>query len=112
MMLYLGNLPRAASEQRLARLMHLPRGALNRLRIIKKPGRDGDTIRYGLLYVDSEAEAKRLRVRSRGLQLDGQPVEVREFQKRVASNERRALDWRSRPWPHKERRLRERRRPN
>ena len=43
--------------------------------------------------------------------LDGIAIEVREFHRRAAANERRALDWRKRPWPHPERRKSERRRP-
>ncbi|MAT65588.1 MAG: hypothetical protein CMN57_08075 [Gammaproteobacteria bacterium] len=109
MMLFIGNLPQSATTARLADALRLGHEDAHRLRIIRKPGRDGGMQRYAVLQVRTPAAANRLLGRSNKLRLNGQPLELREFCKRIANNERRALNWRSKPWPHAERRRSERR---
>ena len=112
MTLFFGNLPMSASVPALIRLLHLPESAgRSRLRIIKKRAVDGAMIRYALYQTASESEARKLMARSGRVALDGQPIFIREFSRRVANNDRRAPDWRERPWPHAERRVSDRRQP-
>lgn len=110
MNLFIGNLPSGATEGDLRAMLRLPlNDAAHRLRIFKKADRLGHTLRFGLVHVDSAADLRKMLQRHRDARLKGQPLQVREFQPRAAGNERRALDWRSRPWPHAERRMAERR---
>jgi len=56
-----------------------------------------------------EAEADRLIREMEGVSCYGRVLEVREFIHRTYSNERRALNWREKPWHKTERRISERR---
>lgn len=110
MNLFIGNLPSTATEHDLSALLRLPRGeVLRRLRIFKRPDRQGHTLRYGVVHVESDADLRKMLARSRNAQLNGQSLSVREFIPRAAGNERRDLNWRTRSWPHAERRKAERR---
>lgn len=110
MNLFIGNLPVTATEGDLLSLLRLPReDATRRLRIFKRADRKGSTQRFGLVYVESDADLRKMLARSRDAQLDGQRLNVREYYSRAAGNERRALNWRSRTWLHAERRSSERR---
>jgi RNA recognition motif-containing protein len=109
MLIFVGDLPKGATEQDLWRLGRLSDGD-GRVRVFKKPGPEGQMLRYGLLQVDSDSEARRVMDRLRLARLDGGPLRVRPFVDRHASaNERRATDWRERPWQGSERRQGERR---
>lgn len=110
MNLFIGNLPSKTTEQDLCALLRVSqRDAERRLRIFKKADRAGRTLRFGIMHVANDADMRKLLERSRGVQLQGQHLSVREYVARAAGNERRAVDWRSRPWPHLERRIAERR---
>lgn len=110
MNLFIGDLPIDATEGDLCRLLQLKqRDVARRLRIFKKAARDGHTRRFGLLHVASDTDLRKLLERGRALDLRGRRLHLREFISRAAGNERRALDWRQRPWPHPERRHAERR---
>lgn len=110
MNLFIGNLPATATEGDLQGLLRLPReAATRRLRIFKRADRKGSTLRFGLVYVESDADLRKMLARGRDAQLNGQRLSVREYYPRAAGNERRALDWRTRVWPHTERRSMERR---
>ena len=110
MNLFIGNLPSKATEQDLCALLRLSeREAHGRMRIFKKADRAGRTLRFGIVHVDSDSDLRKLLDRNRNAQLQGQRLSMREFVSRAAGNERRAMDWRSRPWPHAERRIAERR---
>lgn len=110
MNLFIGDLPIDATEGDLCRLLQVrQRDVARRLRIFKKAARDGHTHRFGLLHVTSDTDLRKLLDRSRELELRGRRLNVREFIPRAAGNERRALDWRQRSWPHPERRHAERR---
>jgi len=109
MLIFVGDLPKGATEQDLWRLGQLSDGNA-KVRVFKKPGPEGHMLRYGLLQVDSDFEARRVMHRLRLARLDGGPLRVRPFVDRHASaNERRATDWRERPWEGLERRQGERR---
>lgn len=110
MNLFIGNLPSRATERDLCAVLRLSqREARGRMRIFKKADRAGHTLRFGIVHVDSDADLRKLIDRNRHAELQGQRLSVREFVPRAAGNERRAIDWRSRSWPHAERRLAERR---
>ncbi len=110
MNLFIGNLPSLATERELSALLRMPeREAQKRLRIFKKADRAGRTLRFGIVYVDNDGDMRKLLNRNRSAELLGQLLDVREYQPRAVGNERRALGWRSRPWPNPERRIAERR---
>lgn len=71
----------------------------------------GRRYRYFLAHFSSgdEKDARRLIKRLNGVSYFGQTVKVREFIHRSYCNERRALNWRDKPWHGAERRCRERR---
>ncbi|MGA7801611.1 MAG: RNA-binding protein [Gammaproteobacteria bacterium] len=109
MLIFVGDLPKGATEQDLWQLGRVADGA-GRVRIFKKPGSDGHMLRYGLLQVESDTAARRVMDRLRLARLEGGSLRVRPFVDRHASaNERRAIDWRARPWTGPERRQGERR---
>ncbi|MBI5461493.1 MAG: RNA-binding protein [Gammaproteobacteria bacterium] len=110
MNLFIGNLPSMTTEGDLCALLRLSqRDAPRRLRIFKKADRAGRTLRFGIVHVETDADLRKLLDRNRSAELQGQRLDVREYLSRAAGNERRAIDWRSRPWPHAERRVSERR---
>lgn len=57
----------------------------------------------------NEAEAEQLIQEMKGISIYGQVLDVREFIHRSYCNERRALNWRKKPWHNTERRAVERR---
>lgn len=110
MNLFIGNLPSKATEQELSALLRLsPREAQGRLRIFKKADRAGRPLRFGIVHVASDNDLRKMLDRNRSAEMLGQRLDVHEYLPRAVSNERRALDWRSRPWTQPERRVSERR---
>ncbi len=110
MNLFIGNLPSKVTEQELSALLHMPEGeAQKRLRIFKKADRAGRTLRFGIVHVDNATDLRKFLDRNRSAELLGQQLDVREYMPRAIGNERRAVDWRTRSWPHAERRASERR---
>jgi hypothetical protein len=107
MIVYIGNLSAATTEQDLRRLAGLPAGTP--VRIIKKPAGAAGMSRYGLLHTRSDREGNKLIDSLQGKSCKGNVLAVREFGQRVAGNERRRLDWRVLPWEGTERRENERR---
>lgn len=109
MMIFIGNLPPVVSEQTLAVALRLSREDAQRLRIVRKPSRYGGSVRYAVLQARTESAGHKLIARNGKVYVDGNRLVVREFQKRIAGNERRAVNWREKAWPHAERRRSERR---
>lgn len=110
MNLFIGNLPSSTTEGDLCTLLRLSqRDASRRLRIFKKADRAGRTLRFGIVHVETDTDLHKLLERNRRAELQGQRLDVREYMPRALGNERRAIDWRARPWPHAERRVSERR---
>ena len=110
MNLFIGNLPSHTTEGDLCALLRLSqRDANRRLRIFKKADRAGRVRRFGIVHVESDTDLRKLLDRNRSAELKGQLLDVREYVPRAVGNERRAVGWRTRPWPHQERRLTERR---
>ena len=96
MIVFIGNLHAATLAHDISRLARLPDSACPR--IIKKPDGTGGMHRYGLVYMASEREGQKLIKRVHGKNCHGHKLVAREFRQRVASNERRRLDWREVPW--------------
>jgi len=69
----------------------------------------GRRVRYGLAVIEPSSEARRAIEALNLLEVQGQPIVVREFTHRSYGNERRALNWRERRWNGPERRQTERR---
>lgn len=110
MNLIIGNLPSQATESDLGRLLRLPKAdQARRLRIFKKTAPNGQTRRFGLVYIPSAGDLRKLKARAQGAELHGHRLSVREFLPRAVANERRALNWRQVEWRYPERRARERR---
>jgi RNA recognition motif-containing protein len=108
MEIHIGNLPPQATVSDLNNLFRLPANP-SQCRVFKKQGKDGRVFHYGLAIIRPDAAAQRLIERYRNASLDGKRLEVREFQARRIANERRALNWRTKPWNGGERRKLERR---
>lgn len=108
MEIHIGNLPPQATVSDLNNLFGLPANP-SQCRVFKKQGRDGRVFHYGLAIIRPDAAAQRLIERYRNASLSGKRLEVREFQARRIGNERRALNWRIKPWNGSERRKVERR---
>lgn len=108
MEIHIGNLPPQATVADLNNLFGFPANPAQ-CRVFKKQGRDGHLFHYGLAVIRPEAAGQRLLARYRNATLDGARLSVREFVPRRMGNERRALDWRTKPWHSAERRQLERR---
>lgn len=107
MLMFIGNLPAAMNERALRELARLPSGT--HTRIHKKLNGTQVVLRYALVHTNQKREAEKLVKRLDGKSVRGNTLQVREFGHRLASNERRRLDWREVPWDGPERRKSERR---
>lgn len=122
MRLYIGNLPRQTTAYDLRRLFgHALQGqsflvifrrynmaTRQTFRIVEQAGPEGVS-RYGYAEIEPDSAAQLCIERLHGLTLEGQALIVRELLPRSYMNERRAVRWRDRFWPHSERRGTERR---
>ena len=104
---FIGNLPKQAVEKDLCHLAHLP--VATPPGIFKKKSRSGEVHRYALVPVANQRQARRLVKRMQGVLRYGHRLEARSYRQRIAANEQRRVDWRSRQWSGAERRLHERR---
>jgi len=80
-----------------------------RVRVIDQPLENGGHTRYALADFDADKLALKAIKKLNGSSLRGQAVVMREFIHRSYSNERRAVNWREKPWSGPERRRDERR---
>lgn len=101
MVVFMGNFPKTAVEKELCQIARL--NTCSGLRITRKKARSGEMLRYALVPVSDERHAQRLIRRMR------QTLSAHSCASRVAGNEQRRLDWRTRQWVAQERRLSERR---
>lgn len=107
MVVFIGNLPKSAVEKDLCQIARL--GTCSGLRIIRKKARSGEMLRYALVPVSDEKYARHLIERMHGFRWQGHKLSARSYESRIAGNEQRRLDWRTRQWQEQERRLSERR---
>lgn len=122
MELYISNLPEDATAYDLRRLF-TPIAASNtgtfsflrsrtepfmNFKIIEQRSAAG-MVRYGWADIEPDNIAERCIERLNNSFFHGNAIVVREFFHRRSMNERRAIDWRSRPWNGEERRVNHRR---
>ncbi len=108
MMILIGNLQDETIVQELTQLF-APFGEKAQLRVHRKRDRSGAQVCYALATIASANLARKLSARVARLGRRGHRPVVREFVYRACGNERRALDWRQKPWANPERRQGERR---
>lgn len=122
MEIFIGNLPPKASAFELRRLFNpvvenngrrFLFWRLNSLeymnfRIVEQRTGKG-LVRYGVAQVEPDWMAEVCLSELNHSFLMGQPLLLREYHRRSYMNERRAVDWRTRPWDGKERRQHHRR---
>lgn len=105
--LFIGNLPEHFDGYELRKLFRgYESGA--KFSVVDKKSY-GRRVRYGLAAIEPINEAWRAIEALNQQEVQGQPIVVREFIHRSYGNERRALNWRERPWNGPERRQTERR---
>ncbi len=80
-----------------------------KLRIVDKRQDDGSKNRYAIATFISDKLALKAIKKLNGKVLRGERLVLREYFNRYYANERRALNWRDKPWNGVERRLSERR---
>ncbi|MCW8841420.1 MAG: RNA-binding protein [Gammaproteobacteria bacterium] len=80
-----------------------------RFRMVEKKMENGNRAYYAVADFDSDKLAAKAIKRLNGSIIRGQNVIIREFIHRSYSNERRAVNWRDKPWNGPERRRNERR---
>lgn len=107
---FIGNLPPSATLEEI-REIHGNWRFNAVIRRVDGQDKSGRLYRYFLVHfaVDDEKAAQQLIKQLHGLSYYGRKIEVRPFIHRSYCNERRALDWREKPWHAEERRLGERR---
>ncbi|HEC16811.1 MAG TPA: RNA-binding protein [Sedimenticola sp.] len=107
---FIGNLPPSASLDEI-RSLHGQWDFNVEVKRVEGRDRTGREYCYFLAHfaVSEEKQARRLIERLNGLSYYGQRIEARPFVHRSYYNERRALNWRDRPWHAEERRRGERR---
>jgi RNA recognition motif-containing protein len=69
----------------------------------------GEEIAYGYVNVDNDKLAQKAIKKLHMSVLNDQPVEVREYVRRLSNNDRRDIQWRLKSWASQERRRTERR---
>ncbi len=109
---FIGKIPTTTTPNRLrtlcGKVVRLPGSA--RVSVVRARDGIGNEVVFGRVSIEPDSVAKKLIRRLNGCRCGEQVLEVREFVHRSYSNERRALDWRSRPWPWADHRRGERRR--
>jgi RNA recognition motif-containing protein len=81
-----------------------------KIRIVEKQLEDGTKCRFGIADFESDRLALKAIKKLNQKPLRGELVMVREYVHRSYYNERRAVNWRDKPWEGVERRQHERRR--
>lgn len=112
MNLYIGNIPRNADDYGLRKFFQMFGQEDAAFRIVEKEAH-GQTYRYGYAELGNNAKglslARSLIRKFNGKNMGEKRIVVREFYHRNYANDRRAVDWRNRPWNGRERRSTDRR---
>ncbi len=108
MELFIGNLPPNAN---IGELIAFFKGFSSRarFRFEEKTLEDGITVRYVVADFDSDKYALKMMEKFAGQVYRGKELVIREYQYRSYNNERRAVNWRDKPWRAGERRRNDRR---
>lgn len=75
----------------------------------KKTLSSGDTVYYAVIGFDNDKHALKLMEKFAGQSFKGRELVIREYIHRSYNNERRAVNWREKPWRAGERRRQDRR---
>lgn len=128
MQIFIGNLPRNYSAFELRRLVErelMPQGIQetakhffskkerlkrSEYKIFDKLTNMG-IVRHGVAVIEPDALAARAIERLNKVNYQSNMLVVREYVTRTNSNDRRALNWRQKPWDDSERRSKDRRQP-
>ncbi len=81
------------------------------IQLMEKKQSDGSLLRYAVVDFDAPRLAQKAIKKLHGAPLNGCELVLHEYTHRSYTNERRAIDWRTRPWDGLERRRSERRKP-
>ena len=108
MEVFIGNL---APNATLTDLIGFFKGFSNKakIRIVEKRQEDGSKVRFGIADFESDKLALKAIKKLNQTSLRGDLVVLREYLHRYYGNERRAVNWRDKPWDGVERRQLERR---
>lgn len=108
MEVFVGNI---TSNTTLSDVVYLFKGFAKkaRMRMVDKKLQNGERAYYAIAEFDSDKLALKAIKKLNGSILRGQHVVMREFHHRSSNNERRAVNWRDKPWDGPERRASERR---
>lgn len=106
--LFIGNLP---GNIHYSEVIALFRGftRMGRFRLEQKRLEDGTLVRFVVAEFDNDKYALKLIRKFQGTVYRERELVIREYQHRSYSNERRALNWRDKPWRAGERRRNDRR---
>ncbi|MEN8169215.1 MAG: RNA-binding protein [Pseudomonadota bacterium] len=106
--LFIGNLSPSAS---LGELIAFFKGFSSKARfhLKQKKLEDGSTVRYAIAEFDSDKYAIKMIRKFHGEEFRGHSLIIREYLHRSYTNERRAVNWREKPWQAGERRNLDRR---
>ncbi len=106
--LFIGNLPPNVNYSEIVSLFRAF-SRMARFRIEQKTLEDGSTIRFVVAEFDNDKQALKLMKKFQGQLYRGRELLIREYYYRSYSNERRAVNWREKPWRAGERRRQDRR---
>ena len=81
------------------------------IQLVEKKQADGRALRYAVVDFEAPRLAQKAIKKLSGFFLHERSLVLHEFVHRSYTNERRAIDWRTRPWDGPERRRSERRKP-
>ena len=108
MELFIGNLPANANLGVL--IAHFKGFSTKaRFRMEKKKQDDGSTVYYAVADFDNDKYAQKFLEKYAGQEFYGRELAIREYYHRSYNNERRAVNWRDKPWRAGERRKDDRR---
>ena len=106
--LFIGNLP---SKVHFSEVIALFRGftRMGRFRLEQKRLDNGKSVSFVVAEFDNDKHAIKLLQKFQGTVYRGRELVIREYHHRSYSNERRAVNWREKPWRAGERRRTDRR---
>ena len=108
MELFIGNLPR---DTNLGELIAFFKGFSSKgdFHLKQKKLDSGETVLYAVIGFENDKYAEKLLEKYSGKEFKGRELVIREYSHRSYNNERRAVNWREKPWRAGERRNRDRR---
>jgi RNA recognition motif-containing protein len=108
MELFIGNL---SPKVTLGELVAFFKGfsKMARFRLEQKRLEEGTVLHYAVAAFENDKQALKMQAKFQGAELHGRELVIREYLHRSYNNERRAVNWREKPWRAGERRRDDRR---